>query len=73
MDFLLAQLIGRAGAIHYRGKGSMPEIATVYPSLFDQEEYQEKKQAKQAEIFSIQLRQFANFHNQKLAEEAAKN
>ena len=73
MDFTLAQLIGKAVTIHTRGKGSMPDIHTVYPDLFDQVEYQEKKQAKQAEIFSIQLRQFANFHNQKFAEEAANN
>lgn len=51
----------------------MPEISSVYPSLFNQQEYQEKKQAKQAEIFALQLKQFANFHNQKFAEEAANN
>lgn len=65
-DYILADLIGRSVARIHSSSVTIPEIAEVYPSLFDTEEIRQKKQEKTAEISAIRFRQFANFHNDKL-------
>jgi hypothetical protein len=65
-DYILADLIGRSVARIHSSSATMPEIAEAYPSLFDTEEIKQEKQNKMAEISAIRLRQFANFHNDKL-------
>lgn len=64
-DYILADLIGRSISRVYNSANEMPDIATVYPSLFNSAELEEQKAAKQAELSAARFRQFANFHNQK--------
>lgn len=64
-DYILADLIGRSLARLHSSSAHLPEITEVYPSLFDNEEMQEQKQKKTAEISAIRFKQFANFHNNK--------
>ena len=45
-DYILADLIGRSMARLYSSSARMPEISAAYPTLFDSEEIQEKKQEK---------------------------
>ena len=64
-DYILADLIGRSIARIYNSSAKMPDIATVYPSLFNTQEIEEQRAAKQAELSILRFKQFANFHNQK--------
>lgn len=72
-DYILAELIGRSIARIYNSSNKMPDIAEVYPSLFDSAELQEKKQAKQAELSALRFKQFADSYNQRFKEVAKKN
>lgn len=46
----------------------MPTLTEVYPTLFDAEEIEQKKQEQQAELFAIRFKQFAASHNAKFKE-----
>lgn len=73
-DYTLAQIIGRAcGMAFGTVKAEFPEIANVYPTLFDSEEIKQRKQEKQAELSALRFKQFAESFNQKFNKEAAKN
>lgn len=74
-DYTLAQLIGRAcGMAFGTVKGEFPEIASIYPSLFDSEEMKQKKQERQAELSALRFKQFAESFNKNFkAKEAAKD
>lgn len=67
-DYILAELIGRSVARIYNSSNKMPSIAEAYPTLFDAEEIEEKKQEQAAELFAIRLKQFAASHNKKIEE-----
>ena len=62
-DYTLAELIGRSVARVYNSANTMPEIANVYPTLFDSKEIEEKKQEKQDELSVARFKQFAQSHN----------
>ena len=64
-DYILADLIGRSFARTQSSANRMPEISEVYPSLFDSEEIQEKKQEKQAELSALRFKLFAESYNKK--------
>lgn len=73
-DYTLAKLLGRACGIAFgTTKSEFPEIASVYPMLFDSEEIKQRKQEKQAELSALRFKQFAESFNQKFNKEAAKN
>lgn len=72
-DYLLADLIGRSIARIYSSANTMPEISSVYPTLFDNKEIQESAQKKKDEVSALRFKQFAQFHNDKYKKEAAKN
>lgn len=72
-DYALADLIGRSIARIYSSSNKMPTIAEAYPSLFEQEEVEEKLQEKRENLFAAQLRQFAQAHNNKLKEAGKQN
>lgn len=72
-DYILADLMGRSFARTQHSANKMPEIAEAYPSLFNQEEIQEQRQQKQAELFAMRFRQFANSHNKRFSEVSDKN
>ncbi len=64
-NYILADLIGRSVARIYSSSNVMPDIATVYPSLFDSKEIEERKSIKKAELSAIRFRQFAEAFNSK--------
>ena len=72
-DYILADLIGRSIGRLYSSSGRMPELSEAYPSLFDNEELEEQKSARQAELSAIRFKQFAKFHNDRFKEAANKN
>ena len=73
-DYILADLVGRSMARLQSSANHMPEIAEVYPTLFDSKEIQEKQEEKQAELSALRFKLFAKSHNDKFKkrEEAQK-
>lgn len=67
-DYILADLIGRSVARIHSSAATMPALVEVYPSLFDTEEYEEKKQEKQDELSVLRFKQFAQAFNSKFKE-----
>lgn len=74
-DHTLGQLIGIAcGRAFGSIKNDYPEIATIYPTLFDSKEMQEKKQQQQAELSALRFKQFAESFNKRFKQkETAKD
>lgn len=71
-DHLLGQLIGIAvGRAFGSYKSDYPEIASVYPSLFDSDEIKRKKQEQRAELSALRFKQFAESFNQRFHKEVA--
>ncbi len=64
-DYILADLVGRSVGRIYSSSTKIPDIATVYPSLFDSKEIEEKKAEKQAELSTLRFKQFADSYNRK--------
>lgn len=62
-DYILADLIGRSYSRLYSSSNKMPDIAEVYPMLFDSQEIQEQKQAKKDELSAIRFRLFTQSFN----------
>lgn len=62
-DYILADLIGRSIGRIYSSTTNIPDIATVYPTLFDSKDIEEKKAEKLAEISALRFKQYASFHN----------
>ena len=71
-DYILADLIGRSIARLYSSSARMPEISAAYPTLFDSEEIQEKKQEKKNELSALRFKQFAQAYNKKFNKEVGK-
>ena len=64
-DYILADMIGRSVALLFNGNNRFPEIYTVYPTLFDNKEIQEREQQARMEMSVIRFKQFAQAYNQK--------
>lgn len=71
-DYILADLIGRSVARIHSSSNRMPQLAETYPSLFDSEEIEAEKQAKQMELSAIRFKAFAQSFNSKYNREVAK-
>lgn len=71
-DYALADLIGRSVSRIYSSANKMPEISEVYPTLFDNEEIQEAKQAKKDQLSALRFRQFAQAYNKRISKEVSK-
>lgn len=67
-DYILADLFGRSMSRLYGSNNKIPDIANVYPTLFNNEEVENKKKQKQNELSAIRFRQFAQHHNKKYEE-----
>lgn len=67
-DYILANLIGKSIARLYSSSATYPELGAVYPSLFDTEEVEQKKQEKKTELSAIRFKQFADSYNKKYKE-----
>ena len=68
-DYLLAELIGRSVSRIYSSSATYPAISEVYPTLFDSEEIEQKKQERRAELSALRFKQFAKSYNNKFREE----
>ena len=68
LDYLLGDLVGRSIARIYSSSAKYPEIAEIYPTLFDSQEIEEARAEKQAELSALRFRLFANSHNEKFKE-----
>lgn len=67
-DYVLAELIGRSIARIYSSSAKFPPINEIYPTLFDSEEIQQKRQEKKDELSALRFKQFANSFNTKFKE-----
>lgn len=74
-DYMLASLITKGFCIAMGSKEAFPAIEEVYPEIFAEvmEERKRKIEEKKAELFALRFKQFANFHNNKINKEVAKN
>jgi hypothetical protein len=70
--YILADLIGRSVARIYSSSAKLPEITEVYPSLFDNQEMEEKKQEQREELSALRFKQFAQAYNKKFNKEVGK-
>lgn len=67
-DYILADLMGRSFARTQHSSNKMPTIEDAYPTLFNNEEIQEQKRQKQAELSALRFKQFANSYNKRFKE-----
>lgn len=72
-DYIQASLIIRGVGMVLGSKEKFPSIQEVYPSLYDEPVDTEAIDKKNAEVFAIQLQQFAKAHNDKLNKEVPKD
>lgn len=72
-DYILADLIGRSVGRIYSDNANYPEIYEAYPSLFDKNKIEEKKQEKLDELSALRFKQFAAAFNSKFNKEVAKD
>lgn len=72
-DYILADLVGRSVGRIYSSTTNLPDIYSVYPTLFNSQQIEEEKAQRQAELSAIRFRLFAKAHNDKYNQEVAKN
>lgn len=72
-NYILADLIGHSVSRLFSKSVTLPEISSVYPTLFDSQELQEQKQAKLAELSALRFKQFAQTYTEKYKEVAKTN
>lgn len=65
-DYILADLIGRSVSRIYSSSAKLPAIEDVYPSLFNSEDIEQKKQIRKDELSALRFKQFANNFNAKI-------
>lgn len=71
-DYIMADLVGKSVARLYSSSNTFPDIAEVYPSLFDTQEMIERKKEKQMELSALRFRQFAQSYNNRFNKVVAK-
>ena len=72
-DYLLADLIGKSVSRIYSNSAKMPELYEVYPSLFEQEDIEEKKQEQRDTLSALRFKEFAQSYNKRFKKEEAKS
>lgn len=72
-DYILADLIGKSVARIYNSANHMPDISQVYPTLFDSQALEEKRQEQKAKLSAARFKQFAQSFNQNFSKEVAKD
>lgn len=72
-DYILADVIGKSIARIYSSSNHMPDISEVYPTLFDSQEIEQKKQEQKAKLSALRFKQFAQSFNQNFSKEVAKD
>ena len=69
-DYTLADLIGRSVARIHSSSNNIPDIAEMYPDLFNSKELEEQRNIKKAQLSALRFKQFANAHNTRFKEAA---
>lgn len=64
-DYILADLIGRSVDRIYSASARYPDINSVYPNLFNNEQVEEVKSAQKQELSALRFKQFAQSYNKK--------
>lgn len=72
-NYLLAIMIGRAFASSMDNKATFPEIHEIYPTLFNKQEQELKKQEKINQLSALRFKQFAQSYNKRFKEVANDN
>ena len=74
-DYILADLIGQSVARIYGSENKYPDIADVYPTIFDKQKIEEQRQRQQDELSAQRFKQFAESFNKnyKKKKEVAKD
>ena len=67
-DYIQADLIGRSISRLHSSSNRMPQLAEIYPSLFEAAEIESKIQEKKQQLSIIRFKQFAQSHNNKYKE-----
>lgn len=62
-DYILADLIGRSVGRLYSASAKMPELSEIYPTLFESQQIEEKKQEKRNELSALRFKLFAKSFN----------
>lgn len=66
-DYILADLIGKSISRIYSSSAKLPEINEAYPSLFESEDIEEKKQERKDELSALRFKQFAQAYNKNIS------
>lgn len=64
-DYILADLIGYSVARIYSSSARYPDINSVYPNLFNNDQVEEIKSAQKQELSALRFKQFAQSYNKK--------
>lgn len=64
-NYILGDLIGRSMARLHSSSATYPQIYEVYPSLFDKDEFEERRQERITEESIKRLTQFAESFNKR--------
>lgn len=68
-DYILADLIGQSIGRLYSSSANLPDISEVYPTLFDSQQVEEKKQKQRDELSALRFKQFAKSFNENYKQE----
>lgn len=64
-DYILADLVGRSFARVYSSSAKMPELHEIYPTLFESQQIEEKRQEKRNELSALRFKMFAKSFNER--------
>lgn len=68
-DYILGDLIGRSISRIYSSSATYPAIYEAYPTIFNKEEMEQKKQEQTMELSAIKFKQFAESFNKRFKKE----
>lgn len=71
-NYILADLIGRSVARIYSSSNEIPSLKDAYPTLFDEESFDEEIQKKKDELSALRFKQFAQSFNNRFKKEGDK-
>lgn len=71
-NYILGDLIGRSNARLHSSSATFPKIYEVYPSLFDAEEFEEKRQQRIMEESALRIQRFAESFNKQFRKKEGK-
>lgn len=72
-DYILANMIGHSMARLFNPDNKFPEIYDAYPTIFDKEEIESKREERTMELSAQRFMAFAKSFNEKFAEKEGKD